>query len=280
MPSHVARRAQYQDILGHLSRVYGQLIPSGANWGQISFNEGEFLMNRILDEQPRHVLEIGTAGGASAVHILKALGMLGGERRFTTVECLEHCYFDPSRKPGFLVEQAYGALPEGFYPYSGLGSFDLGQVLAEAPPVDFLFVDANHGHPWASLDTALALPFLAPNSMAVYHDINLHLLCAATKSRDRGAHHLFYHLPARQKQTVGDLPYPNIGSLRLVGPAKAIMADLLSVMFHFPWEAAAWPPLDLETLLRFKAFLGKHFGRQYVAAFMHGLEALGLQGNA
>lgn len=274
MNNHPRRRPPYQLLLTHLSRVHDAVIPSGANWGQVLPNEGEFLMNRILDEQPVHVLEIGTAGGASSAHILAALELLGGTRRLTSIECLDHCYFDPARKPGFIVDLAFPTPPAGFNLHCGVSSLDLEGILADAPPVDLLFVDGNHTHPWATLDTALALPFLAPEATVVYHDINLHLRGGASKCHDKGAHLLFYHLPARQKQVLGEFPYPNIGSLRLVGHAPGILAELLTLMFRFPWETQAWPPLDEATLRRFREFLGRHFDRRFVAAFLHGLEAM------
>lgn len=271
MPEPFDRLRQYSRITAHLDRVHDEIIPSGANYGQISKTEAEFLMNRILDEHPRFVLEIGTAAGASTVHMLTALQLLGNDFRLAAVEYLEHCYFDPSRTPGFLVGEVFDTPPRGYALHLGKSSFDIGEVAGDQK-IDFLFVDGNHTHPWATMDTILALPFLSDNATIVYHDINLHHRGGAAKRHDKGPHNLFYHLSAAQKTVVGEFPYPNIGSLRLVGNPSNALGHLLGLLFHFPWEAQAWPPIDDTSLNRLTRFLERHWGRNACLAFLHGME--------
>jgi len=39
---------------------------------------------------------------------------------------------------------------------------------------DFVFIDAHHSHPWATLDTMLVLPLVKTGAWIAWHDIALH----------------------------------------------------------------------------------------------------------
>lgn len=306
------RQQHYHRITALLDRIHGQIIPHGANYGQISRTEAEFLLNCVLDERPRHIVELGTAAGVSTAYMLCALNMLDmpdvsdtpnvpdisdvsdvsdmsdmsgtpdipdtagtgtSGRHLTAIEYLDHCYFDPARTPGFIVDEVFPRHPPGFSLHLNTSGFDL-QSLTQGRPIDMLFIDANHTHPWATLDTILALPFLAPNATIVYHDINLHHRGGAAKVHDKGPHTLFYHLPAAQKAVVGEFPYPNIGSLRLVTPQRETLENLLGILFRFPWEPQAWPVLDAPTLQRFGDYVEHHWGPDAARSFRQGLNSL------
>jgi len=265
------RSQHYSHIREHLDKVHDHITPAGANYGQISKTETEFLINRILDERPRFVLEIGTAAGASTVHMLMALQLLGNDFRLAAVEHLDNCYFDPSRTPGFLVGEVFDTPPRDYSLHLGKSSFEIGDVVGDQK-IDFLFVNGNHTHPWATMDTILALPFLNDNATIVYHDRNLHHRGGSAKLHDKGPYNLFFHLPAGQKTVIGEFPYPNIGSLRLVDSPSTALGHLIGLLFHFPWEAKAWPPIGGTTLNRLAHFLDQYWEKIACLAFLHGMD--------
>ncbi|WP_258429527.1 class I SAM-dependent methyltransferase [Maridesulfovibrio hydrothermalis] len=223
--------------------------------------------------QPSYVVEIGTAAGASTALMLKALELLGGERTLHSIEYLEHCYFDKSLKPGFMVDTIYDQHPSWYHLHTSKSVFDLDEI-TRGRMIDFIFIDGNHMHPWAAIDTILALPFLASDATIVYHDINLHLLADETKKDHQGAHHVFYNFPAAEKITVAGRPYPNIGSLTINGPKINMLAALLQILFNNLWTAHSWPPLTNETLQKLSLELDKHWGENAKLALKQGIEMI------
>lgn len=248
-------------------RIHGTCIPPGADYGQIHPGEAEFLVHRILEERPRCLAEIGTAAGVSTAYTLGALELGAIEARVTAVECLDHCYFDPARKPGFVLDAAYPEKPDTFRLITGVSSAETETLFAKEE-IEFLFIDANHTHPWAALDTLFALPCLAPGALVVYHDINLHLRGGERKRDHTGPHYLFYHLPAAEKLVVGEFPYPNIGSFRLVTPQEETLANVLDVLFRFAWRPGAWPDVNGALLATVESFIRKHWGDAWAESFV------------
>ena len=250
-----------------LTTLYDELLRSGDNFGQISRQEAEFLMNRMLNEAPGCVLEIDVAGGASSSAILTALSLSAEPGTLIAVECLEHCYFDKNRDVAFLVDAVFGQKPANYELHKGRSSFELADIM-KGRKADAIFIDGNHSHPWACFDTLLALPFLSPGARIIYHDINLHLLGGPTKALSRGPHQLFYSVPAMDKVTVGQYPHPNIGALILPeDPIKAALS-IFSVMFGFAWEPDAWPALNAPLILELGKFIGFHYGKALQVVFL------------
>lgn len=254
-----------------LDSLYGELIRPGDNFGQVSRVEAEFLMHRIWQKNPQVVLEIGVASGASSAAILGALLMTNSRAKLIALDCLDTCYFDERLDVGFMVPKVFGEAPSAYELHAGVPSLDLETIL-DGRTVDFLFIDGNHSHPWACIDTILALPFLSPGAIVVYHDINLHLFGGASKALSKGPHQLFYSVDAIDKVVVGVTPFPNIGALVFPESAEKTLLRVFSVMFGFPWETDAWPTLDKKTVLHLAKFIGKHFGNRAKIFFLEASE--------
>lgn len=237
-------KTRSENIRAILDSVYG-VIPSKNKYGGINQGQAEFMISRLFDLKPSRVVEIGTASGISSAIILKALELNGAEYKFHAIEYLDYCYFDHTKTPGFVVEQVYGEhVPDNFFLHLNKNVSDLGNIL-DGDKVDFIFIDANHSHPWVTLDTICALPFLGHDSTIVYHDINLHLAGGNDKKDDYGAHVLFYNIPATEKIVPG-VQVPNIGSLCLSGDPLSYLPSLLNILYGAEWRPNAWPKLDLK----------------------------------
>jgi len=256
-----------------LERIHKGLIPEGADYGQIHPNEAEFLLHRVLDERPKCVVEIGTAAGVSTSYILSALEMGDIAAKVTAVECLKHCYFDPSREPGFILDEAFPVKPNNVRFCTGVSSQQM-ETLFEKEEIDFIFIDGNHTHPWAALDTIFALPFLAPGALVMYHDINLHHRGGENKKDHVGPHYVFYNLPAVEKLVVGEFPYPNIGSLRITTSQEDSLTNLMDIMFRFEWRPGAWPAIDKAMLVKVENFISRYWGEQWGSSFAERVEVV------
>jgi hypothetical protein len=147
------------------------------------------------------------------------------------------------------------------------------ETLFEKEEIDFIFIDGNHTHPWAALDTIFALPFLAPGALVLYHDINLHHRGGENKKDHVGPHYVFYNLPAAEKLVVGEFPFPNIGSLRITTPQEETLANLMNIMFRFEWRPGAWPKIDHTMLAEVRDFIGRYWGKPWGTAFAEKAEA-------
>lgn len=254
-------------ISQYLDMVYGSLLNPDENYGQISRYEAEFLMKRVIDQKPRCILEIGTASGSSAAHMLSAQKISGIPSELHTLEYLDHCYFDKTKVPGFLVEKIFGHVPTNFFLHMQSSASDL-EKFVEVNSVDFLFVDGNHSHPWAVIDLLLTLPFLSEYATIVFHDINLHLLGGENKIKDKGPHYAFYYLRAFNKIAVALRPYPNIGSLEIMGNKMQVVENLLDILFRFEWENHSWPILDQTVLDSLFSHINKWWGNSLAERYI------------
>jgi len=253
----------------HIRNILDQVFAHDTRGG-INPLEGEFLIARLLESQPRCVAEIGTAAGVSTAIILKALDLLPHPKDFFAFEYLTYCYFAPEREPGYLVGLTYDELPSYYHPNWGIGSADMGKAMEGKGQIDFLLIDGNHSHPWATLDTICALPYLADNALLVYHDINLHLIGSERSKDEYGPHLLFYHFPGLEKITPG-VSLPNIGAFRLDGSPQAALPHLLEVLYSHEWVPNSWPTLDLEAIKTPAEVIKKYLGvrqKAYLLEFM------------
>lgn len=263
-------------ISQYLDRIYDTLLNSDTNYGQISRYEAEFLMRRVIDKKPSCILEIGTASGSSAAHMLEAIKMSGVTCVLHTFEYLDYCYFDKTKCPGFLVNDIFGASPSNMKIHIKSSAFDIEKYLAENT-VDFLFIDGNHSHPWAVIDVLLALPYLSENATIVFHDINLHLLGGENKKNDKGPHYAFYYLRSFNKIAVALRPYPNIGSLEINSNKMQVAENLIDILFRFEWENHSWPILDQLVIDSIHTHINKWWGKSLADKYLSGLNTINIK---
>jgi hypothetical protein len=101
--------------------------------------------------------------------------------------------------------------------------------------IGLLFIDADHGHPWPTLDLYAALPFLAPRATVIVHDINLPLL--HPQSQDWGAKYLFDGLTVPKAVPAGsDHSTPNIGSFAIPEGKEIIRDQLRDILQAHEWQ--------------------------------------------
>jgi hypothetical protein len=96
----------------------------------------------------------------------------------------------------------------------------------------FAFIDANHLHPWATVDLLGLLPALAPSAWVALHDVRLPFVPGRTDTRGHGARHLFETWPGEKRQGGTD---DNIGAIRLPDDLDDIRA-IAQASLRQPWE--------------------------------------------
>jgi hypothetical protein len=97
--------------------------------------------------------------------------------------------------------------------------------------LSLVFLDANHAHPWPTLDLLATLDCLLPGAEVVLHDINL----PERNIPVWGVKHLFEDLDAQKDIDSAD-PLPNIGSITIPADKESFRNQLLSILFAHTWE--------------------------------------------
>lgn len=210
--------------------------------GSISAWEARFLHATILEKKPEVCLEIGTGAGISSAIMANALSILkavyGGERRLHSVDCNEFCWFDKTKPVGFFLGEFAPELTEYVTFWKKPSAFEVHDILAPKS-VGLVFIDANHKHPWPSLDLLATLPYLTEDAVVVLHDINL----AANMpdfAESNGAKYLFDGVPLEKATCAGQGAdkLPNIGAFTLNGTGNAALADRIrTIVGAHEWEA-------------------------------------------
>ena len=235
--------------------------------GNVSPEDGYFLLSLIEAVNPSRLLEIGVASGCSSVMILKLLETIGTQSGFVSVDLQERYYADVEKPVGYLVGEHYSSRPTAWtlltqHQASTFASDPAMQGFARGRAFDFVFIDAHHGHPWPTLDALCLLPYIIPASWIAFHDINLPLLGDYPWF---GAVYVIQDWPL--DVVISDrVPVPNIGAIRL-SDAGADDADRLIKNLDRPWDCGIHPYHRDKILPHLESSLTPRQFKTVVAAF-------------
>jgi len=240
-------------VLGGTSRTFcHRLQDLRPKWvaGSLSHSDSIFLFEAARASRARRAMEIGTGSGFSTTvlgHALDTVAGAGGSEpdfQIATCDAQAAFYRDPSRRNGDAAREMLPPRLLSRVRFVAPGNaLDLREQAAENS-VGFLFIDANHRHPWPTLDLLALLPALAPGAVVVLHDINLPLL--HPECTDWGAKYLFDDL-AGEKAVPDDCPIPGIGSIRIPADKTEFHRQLWDVLMSHRW-ASDVPPAYLGRL--------------------------------
>jgi predicted O-methyltransferase YrrM len=200
--------------------------------GNINAIDVQFLGNLIEKVKPVNIIEIGVASGfSSSIMIASAISNRADFKTLKAFDLFESYYLDSSRKTGACV---YDMIPDN------LELFDLrtGVITAEIDAIElnefeFAFIDANHMHPWASLDLLAIIPFLKENSWVALHDIFLNTV-ERHKHKNRGPYYLFNLYQGLKEMSSNDPA--TIGAVFIQDKNK--IAKMLIEILYTPWEVS------------------------------------------
>lgn len=235
-----------------LDSVCDSFFSSQPAWvqGSLTRYDARFLFKCVLESGTDEVVEIGTASGFSSALLCCALstardaGLIGEDFRVVTYDMTTRWHRDRSRRVGDAARVQLS--PELL---SHL-VFRNPAMAAEAKcdyadkDIKFLFIDANHRHPWPTLDLLVLLDCLKRGGTVMLHDINLPLVIP--EFADWGAKYLFDDLVAEKYVPVGE-GLPNIGRIKMPEDKVATRAQLIRILGAHLWQAKV-PPEYLQRI--------------------------------
>ena len=233
-----------------LSRALEKYRPPDWVQGAISSYDALFLYEMIRCVKPDRVIEIGTASGVSTAVILRALADCWGEEAFRrgsprvfSYDISPYCYFDAGRKVGSAAFEMEPQLTSALRLLHGKTAIDAERTFRNAP-LQLVFIDADHRHPFPTLDMFTILPALAPGAWILLHDVNLPAFADEYEARTgekvewhhHGAKNLFDHWPYQKLKGLGGAS--NIGAVRIPQEGR-VSVDLVRSILRLPWESTA-----------------------------------------
>jgi predicted O-methyltransferase YrrM len=205
--------------------------PSWAT-GYVSRGDAEFLFEIVAAEQPRTVVELGVASGASSAAILCALDQLPdiGSRVLYSCDVRATCYFDERYATGQACREMY---PEARTRWRAEFDTDARRLAHTLPrgSVDLTFIDANHAHPWPLLDLLHVTAVAKPRSWVVLHDVDLPI--HYPEYQVYGPRWLFQAWPFNKVKGLG--PWVSIAAVQLPDDPAELVAVAERLLAR-PWE--------------------------------------------
>lgn len=191
--------------------------------GAVSRYDALFLCDLIEANRPRKCFEVGVASGMSTTFLLKALAKVGPETELVSVDISRQYYADRTKQVGYVVDEAIPELGCQYGLHFNHWSADAEEFAVDGK-FDFVFIDAHHSHPWATLDTMLILPFVNQDGWIACHDIALHE--TPRFKRETGPFHVYESFPAPKKKS--QFENQNIGAFQLTGCYRQYEEHLLA----------------------------------------------------
>ena len=153
---------------------------------EISGAELAILADLITNSGATIGAEIGVASGFSSAVLFAAMGGQTATPSLHSFDIAERCYFDPKYQTGAAFHEIHGA-QEGFILTTGVTSADISAL----PPLDFLFIDANHATPWPALDVLSLGRFLKAGGWIALDDLDMLFAHPKFRTGKNGARDLY-----------------------------------------------------------------------------------------
>lgn len=152
--------------------VLGGVYPATRNsHGGIDYATAGFLLSLIEARNPLNLVEVGVASGVSSCLMLALLERMESRATLSSFDLGVTVYEHPSLPIGHLVKELFPAGTPSWRLHTQAMSADIAGRISG--PSDFVFIDANHDHPWPAIDSIMAVGFTKPGSPILLHDINL-----------------------------------------------------------------------------------------------------------
>lgn len=231
--------------------------------GNISEHDVPFLAGLINYIGPSRMLEIGVASGWSSAVMLQSANSNGNNARLSAIDLSHHYYLDKSIPTGQAVNEV---TPDHIKNYDLLTGRLAIDVMDEIGDVDFVFIDAHHMHPWATLDMISVLPFISEGTWVAFHDLNL---CRVERHQhlNRGPYYMFNAWPDAKLHSTQNPPM--IGAVKMERAPEAYLSELLEILYT-PWEIT----VNAGIQSRFVDFIGRHFGELSSTKFAAALSTM------
>ena len=224
-----------------------------------------FLLQMILDKNPKKILEMGVARGGSTAIILNGIKH-NPEAKLYSLDIRETMWDDDSKPIGFIIKEKFPELLKQWSLFVGKknmnstyekNTIDMIQpnditnrhyspMLEEiGRDIDFCLLDTAHINPGEFLDFLMIFPYLKDDCMVVIHDTQLHMyttefhiiryttgVLTSSLKGDK-------YSPAKinnSYQHVSGLPLPNISAVKInKKDNESNIYDLFNLL-SLPWN--------------------------------------------
>ncbi len=168
---------------------------------------------------PVRAVEIGTSSGFSSAILAAALHRRHPQIRGPLVDTIDfHSRYlvDQTKPIGFEIPELLPQLPDVVRVHTSRDS-DFVRELARRDELAFVFIDADHQHPWPVLDLLRVAPFVRKGGWILLHDIQLGAM--GVSAREKGEP-LGHGAPFGAEWLFERWPFPkitggNIGAVQL-----------------------------------------------------------------
>jgi hypothetical protein len=221
---------------------YEALLANMPEWvteGSLCLSDTRFLFDTVLKTGANLAVEIGTGSGFSTSVLCHALNfasqadMIPSNFHVVSYDAATNYYADTSKRVGDATREQLS--PE-LLKHITFRNPALASSLKQHhgnDDIEFLFNDADHAHPWPTLDMLATLDLLKHGAVVVLHDINLPIWCP--EFQEWGAKYLFDGLDL-EKSVPQEESVPNIGSIRIPEDKESLRARLLEILFAHEWH--------------------------------------------
>jgi hypothetical protein len=183
---------------------------------------------------PVRAVEIGTSSGFSSAILAAALHRRHPQLRGPLVDTIDlHSRYlvDQTKPIGFEIPELLPQLPDAVRVHTSRES-NLIRELARRDELAFVFIDADHQHPWPVLDLLRVAPSVRSGGWVLLHDIQLGTM--GVTAREKGEP-LAHGAPFGAEWLFGRWPFPkitggNIGAVQLPSNKAEIVPIALQLM--------------------------------------------------
>lgn len=130
--------------------------------GFLSLN---YTMGLVKHFKPRSMLEIGVSAGLTSGAMLVASHACDEDAAVYGIDIADTVYYEPEKKIGALVDEAYPELRSRLTLLLGRTCVDIPELFEES--IDFVYIDSLHSHPWPALDALNSLTRIAEGGIIV-----------------------------------------------------------------------------------------------------------------
>ena len=213
-------------------REFSRKRPGGSR-GAVTYADSLFIHSKIQESKPKLLVEIGIAAGISSATMLHSMQKLNNDSKLYAFDIMEKCFFDDSKEVGFAVNEMIDKdfVANRYVKNVPSSVFEFDKYF-EPDSIDFIFIDANHRHPWPSIDILVALPYLKEGCTVCLHDINLPL--KNKKFPNYGVKNVFDKLEnVKKDNSIDDIP--NCGSFVIENKSN-VESQVKGIFKYCKWE--------------------------------------------
>jgi cephalosporin hydroxylase len=241
------------------------------------YPSGAFIKGLIEDYKPKNMLEIGTAAGWAAYYMLDEATRHNKNAKLTSVDLSsDTLYYTPEKAVGDAFREMNPKFAKNWNLQTGQYAVDF-LIKDNEEKYDFVFIDAHHYHPWASLDLLASLPHIKEDAIIVFHDSHLNQIALGLadgfrhpdwintgQDQHKGPYVLYKLLEDQAVMSYDDIT-PNAFAIQLKNKEDALSSIYCALNLN--WEKCYY---DDKTLMEFYSVLlklvnltNKYFGKQW-----------------